>query len=89
MKLTYFELKDNTLISFINLAYASVSYSCGIPYLLASKDFAILVAFLVPLPQFDRVEHNVAERTAVVLPFLWIEVCHTMLGKLEKFFQIH
>ena len=49
---------------------------------LAGEDLAVLVPLLVPLAQLDRVEHNVAEGAAVVLPLLWVEVGHPVLAQL-------
>ena len=55
---------------------------------LAGKNFPVPVALLVPLPQLDRVEHNVTEGAPVVLPFLGIEMRHSVLGKLQNYMYL-
>ena len=51
---------------------------------LAGKNFSVPVALFVPLPQLDRIEHDVAKGASVVLPLLGIEMRHSVLGKLRK-----
>ena len=51
---------------------------------LAGEDLSVPVALLVPLPQLDRVEHDVAEGAPVVLPLLGIEMRHSVLGELRE-----
>ena len=51
---------------------------------LAGKNFSVPVALFVPLPQLDRIEHDVAKGASVVLPLLGIEMRHSVFGKLQK-----
>ena len=51
---------------------------------LAGKNLSVPVALFVPLPQLDRIEHDVAKGASVVLPLLGIEMRHSVFSKLRK-----